>query len=146
MASLKEFLKEKNYKVFDLQQIHTNHFKIKMKLNGVVGDFIVDTGASNTCIGFEGIEKFFLKTEVSDVKAAGAGATEMETHKAAAVPIKIGWWKTKIDVVILDLSHVNIALKNHLAEEIDGILGADLLQKGDAVIDYAKSRLYLKKL
>jgi hypothetical protein len=146
MASLKEFLKEKNYKVFDLQQIHTNHYKIKMKLNGVVGDFIVDTGASNTCIGLEGIQKFLLKSEVSNVKAAGAGATEMETYKATDVPVKIGWWKTTMDIVIIDLSHVNIALKNHLAEEIDGILGADLMQKGDAVIDYAKSRLYLKKL
>jgi len=146
MASLKEFLKEKKYKVFDLEQIHTNHFKIKMKLNGVDGDFIVDTGASNTCIGLEGIQKFELETEVSDVKAAGAGATEMETHKAAEVPIKIGRWKTKVDLVILDLSHVNIALKNHLSEEIDGIIGADILQKGEAIIDYAKNRLYLKKL
>ncbi|MDP2089750.1 MAG: retropepsin-like aspartic protease [Flavobacteriaceae bacterium] len=146
MASLKQFLKEKDYKVFDLQQLHSNHFKIKMKLNGIFGDFIVDTGASNTCIGLEGIVKFLLKTEVSDIKATGAGATDMETLKATAVPVRIGWWKTNIDVVIIDLSHVNQALKIHLDESVDGILGADLLAKGEAIIDYAKSRLYLKKL
>ncbi len=146
MASLKQFLKENNYKVFDLEQIHTNHFKIKLKLNGIEGDFIVDTGASNTCVGLEGIEKFSLQSEVSETKAAGAGAIEMETHKATDVPVKIGQWKTKIDLVIIDLSHVNTALTNHKADEVDGILGADLLDMGKAVIDYAKNRLYLKKL
>lgn len=146
MASLKEFLKEKGYKVFDLRKIHTNHFKIKMKLNGVIGEFIVDTGASNTCIGLEGVQKFLLTKEDSTIKAAGAGATEMETYQAKKVPIKIGWWKTKMDVVVIDLSHVNLALMNHKAEEVDGILGADILTKGNAVIDYEKNRLYLKKL
>lgn len=146
MASLKQFLKEKDYKVFDLIKIQSNHFKIKMKLNGVFGDFIVDTGASNTCIGLDGIDKFLLKTEISDIKATGAGAMDMETLKAVDVPVKIGWWKTHIDVVIIDLSHVNKALKIHLDEKVDGILGADLLAKGAAIIDYAKSRLYLKKL
>lgn len=146
MASLKQFLKEKDYKAFDLQQLHSNHFKIKMKMNGVNGDFIVDTGASNTCIGFDSIDKFLLKTEVSDIKASGAGAVNMETLKAVNIPIKIGWWKTHIDVVIIDLSHVNQALKIHLDESVDGILGADLLDKGDAIIDYSKSRLYLKNL
>lgn len=146
MASLKEFLKENDYKVFNLQLIHTNHFKIKMKLNGIEGDFIVDTGASNTCVGLEGIQKFELKSEVSEIKASGAGAIDMETYKAANIAVKMGWWKTKIDLVILDLSHVNTALKNHLSEEIDGIIGADLLKKGSAVIDYSKNRLFLKKL
>lgn len=146
MTSLKQFLKEKKYKGFDLKQIHTKHLKIKMKLNGVEGDFIVDTGASNTCIGIEGIEKFLLLAEVSDVKAAGAGATEMETQRASDADIKIGSWKTKTDVVIIDMSHVNTALLNHKSEAVDGIIGADLLVKGDAVIDYAKKRLYLKKL
>lgn len=144
MASLKQFLKEKDYKVFDLQQLQSNHYKISMKLNGVSGDFIVDTGASNTCIGLDGVDKFLLKTEDSDIKASGAGALHMETLKAVNIAVKIGWWKTTVDVVIIDLSHVNQALKIHLDESVDGILGADILEKGSAIIDYAKNRLYLK--
>ena len=146
MTSLKQFLKEKKYKAFDLQQIHTNHFKIKLKLNGVEGDFIVDTGASNTCIGLEGLQKFLVDAEISEVKASGAGATEMETLKADNVLINLGNWKQKAPIVIIDLSHVNTALTNHNTTQIDGILGADLLKKGKAIIDYPKKRLYLKKL
>lgn len=146
MVSLKQFLKEKKYKAFDLQQIHTNHFKIKLKLNGVEGDFIVDTGASNTCIGLEGVQKFLVDAEISEVKAAGAGATEMETLKADNVMISVGRWKLKTPIVIIDLHHVNTALTNHNSTEIDGILGADVLKKGKAIIDYPRKRLFLKKL
>jgi predicted aspartyl protease len=103
MASLKQILKEKKYKAFDLQQIHTNHFKIKLKINGIEGDFIVDTGASNTCIGIEGIDKFLVEAEISDVKAAGAGNAEMETQKVTDVTLKIGNWKIKINIIIIIL-------------------------------------------
>ena len=146
MTSLKQFLKEKKYKAFDLQQIHTNHFKIKLKINGVEGDFILDTGASNTCIGIEGIQKFLVDAEISEVKAAGAGATEMETLKAENVLLSIGSLKLKTPIVIIDLSHVNTALTNHNTTQIDGILGADLLKNGKAIIDYHQKRLFLKKL
>jgi hypothetical protein len=35
-------------------------------------------------------------------------------------------------------------LKEHGAKKIKGILGADILIKAEAVIDYSKKRLYLK--
>jgi hypothetical protein len=41
---------------------------------------------------------------------------------------------------------VNTALENHNTVSVDGIIGADLLSKGKAIIDYQKKRLYLKKL
>ena len=47
---------------------------------------------------------------------------------------------------LFNLSHVNTALTQHNAEEVHGIIGADILQKGKAVIDYNKNVLYLKKI
>ncbi|NNL61846.1 MAG: acid protease, partial [Flavobacteriaceae bacterium] len=38
----------------------------------------------------------------------------------------------------------NTALVNHESEPVDGIIGADILKKGRAVIDYGKNYLYLK--
>ena len=38
----------------------------------------------------------------------------------------------------------SILLINHNAEPVDGIIGADILKKGKAVIDYEKKYLYLK--
>ncbi len=72
---LKKFLLQKDYTKIKLTLTPTNHFEIKAKINNVAGKFILDTGASNTCIGIDKIENFKLTSEDSEIKAAGAGAT-----------------------------------------------------------------------
>jgi hypothetical protein len=47
--------------------------------------------------------------------------------------------------VFFNLSHVNTALVNHNSKPVDGIIGADILKKVKAIIDYEKKYLYLKK-
>ncbi|GAB4508082.1 MAG: hypothetical protein Tsb004_05220 [Allomuricauda sp.] len=146
MASLKKFLKSKDYLKIPLVLTETNHFELVPSINGVKGRFILDTGASNTCVGMDKIEFFEMLSEATDIKAAGAGATEMETLISNKNKIQIGDWKKKKQkVVLFDLTHVNQALVNHNALPVDGIIGADLLNKGKAVIDYHKKCLYLKK-
>ena len=87
-----------------------------------------------------------MASEATDIKAAGAGASEMETLISIKNKIQIGDWKKKKQkVVLFDLTHVNQALVSHNALPVDGIIGADLLKKGKAVIDYNKKCLYLKK-
>lgn len=106
----------------------------------------MDTGASNSCVGLNAISNFKLIAEESETKAAGAGAIDMETQMSENNSLKIGSWKTnQLHLVLFDLSHVNTALKQHNADEVDGIIGADILQKGKAFIDYNKNVLYLKK-
>ena len=48
-------------------------------------------------------------------------------------------------MVLFNLMHVNSALTQHDAEEVHGIIGADILEQGKAIIDYNKKVLYLKK-
>ena len=70
----------------------------------------------------------------------------METQKSENNTLEIGKWKTKKShLVLFDLTHVNTALKQHDAEEVHGIIGADILEKGKALIDYNKKVLFLKK-
>ncbi|MEM8998873.1 MAG: retropepsin-like aspartic protease [Bacteroidota bacterium] len=145
MIPLKKILKSKKYHCVPLVLTDTNHFEISAKINGVMGRFILDTGASNTCIGTDKIEFFHLISEASQIKAAGAGATEMETLVSAKNNIKIGDWKKKNQkIVLFDLVHVNQALAAHNALPVDGIIGGDILKKGKAIIDYDKKLLYLK--
>ncbi len=146
MTSLKKFLKKKNYIKIPLVLTGTNHFEIMAKINGVKGRFILDTGASNTCVGFDKIELFNLTSKESKIKAAGAGATNMETLVSTKNSIEIGdWKKKKLKIVLFDLVHVNEALTIHKAMPVDGIIGADVLKKTRAIIDYDKSCVYLKK-
>ena len=146
MTSLKKFLRSKDYIKIPLTFTQTNHFELTASINGVTGKFILDTGASNTCVGMDKIEFFEMISEATDIKAAGAGATEMETLISSSNKIQIGeWTKKKQKAVVFDLSHVNHALLAHNALPVDGIIGADILKKGKAIIDYNKKCLYLKK-
>lgn len=143
--TLGDFLSHQGYKKIKLHTTVTNHFEINATINGVKGKFIVDTGASNSCVGFESAETFKLLPEDSEILAAGAGATDMKTKIASKNHLQIGSWKhDKLVLVLFNLSHVNIALTNHNANPVDGIIGADILKKGKAVIDYGKKYLYLK--
>ncbi|MBJ7882767.1 retropepsin-like aspartic protease [Gelidibacter salicanalis] len=143
--SLKDLLLEKGYIKVKLKLTKTNHFEIKATINGVKGLFILDTGASNSCVGFEGIETFKLNAKDSDVKAAGAGATDMLTQVSKKNKLKIGKWKKdKVALVLFNLTHVNTALLHHNSKPVDGIIGADILKKAKAVIDYDKNDVYLK--
>ncbi|WP_438426527.1 retropepsin-like aspartic protease [Aquimarina macrocephali] len=145
MSTLRKFLNQKEYHRIKLVFTKTNHFEVKAVLNGIEGNFIVDTGASNSCVGFEAVDKFSLFAQDSDVKAAGAGATDMLTQLSQKNAIQIGSWSRKrISLVLFDLNHVNAALIAHHAEPVDGIIGADILKRGKAIIDYEKKCLYLK--
>ena len=143
--SLQQFLLKKGYTKIKLHLTKTNHFELKATINGKKGQFILDTGASNSCIGFNVADVFNLSAEDSDVKAAGAGAIDMLTQVSKKNLVKIGKWKSKkISLILFDLTHVNTALTNHNANPVDGIIGADILKKTSAIIDYNKKYLYLK--
>lgn len=145
MSTLRKLLIQKEYQRIKLVFTKTNHFEVKAILNRIEGNFILDTGASNSCVGFEAVEKFGLFAQDSDVKAAGAGAIDMVTQVSQKNSIQIGKWsKNRISLVLFDLTHVNTALITHQAEPVDGIIGADILKRGKAIIDYERKCLYLK--
>ncbi len=145
MSSIHKFLKKGSYHVIPLFLTATNHLEVAAEINGVPGRFILDTGASDTCVGIDKVEFFKLESEDSDIKAAGAGATDMVTLVSKKNTLKIGSWKKKRKkIVLFDLVHVNEALKMYDTMPVDGIIGGDVLNKAKAVIDYKKLRLYLK--
>ncbi|SDG62098.1 retropepsin-like aspartic protease [Winogradskyella thalassocola] len=145
METLKDFLLNKGYSKVKLKLTKTNHFEIKASINGVKGRFILDTGASSSCVGFEAIERFNLKVKDSEIKAVGAGASDMLTQISTSNAVKLGKWKkNRVALILFNLSHVNNGLINHNADPVDGIIGADILKKGKGIIDYNKKYLYLK--
>lgn len=145
MNTLKDYLIGKGYTKVKLKLTRTNHFEIKAVINDVKGHFILDTGASTSCVGFEAIDQFKLKVVDSEIKAVGAGASNMQTKLSKSNSIKIGSWKKqRMALILFNLSHVNQGLISHNANPVDGIIGADVLKKGKAIIDYEKKYLYLK--
>ncbi|MFE3847131.1 retropepsin-like aspartic protease [Flavobacterium sp. LB3P45] len=146
MKNLHDILKKENYKKVKFKITKTQHLLIKAKINGVLGNFILDTGASNSCVGFESIDLFLLEAKKSKTKASGAGANGMFTQLASKNQLQLGSWKNlDFNVVIFDLSHVNEALMQHKSKPVHGIIGADVLMKGRAIVDYYNHYLYLMK-
>jgi predicted aspartyl protease len=144
MEDLQDFLKGKKYKKIPFKVLKTQHLLIKGTINGVKGNFILDTGASNSCMGFESVDRFLLNAQFSETKASGAGAVGMETQLAKNNEIQLGRWKKKFHLIVFDMRHVNEALIQYKTKPVDGIIGADVLLKGKAIIDYSNHYLYLK--
>ena len=145
MEAIQHLLKKNHYKKINFKVSKTQHLVVKARINGVKANFILDTGDSNCCVGFESIELFQLKASKSKTKAAGAGASGMFTQLAKDNTLQLGRWKsTTFHLVIFDLSHVNTALTQHKAKPVQGIIGADVLLEGKAIIDYYNYCLYLK--
>ena len=145
MEELQDFLKGKKYNKIKITVLKTQHLLIKGKVNGVRGNFILDPGASHSCVGFERIEHFNLDAQFSETKAAGAGANGIETQLAKNNELQLGRWKNnKFHLIVFDMNHVNEALIHYKTKPVDGIIGADILLKGKAIIDYNNHFLYLK--
>ena len=101
MENLYNTLKEKGYKRIKFKISKTQHLLIKAKINDIEGNFILDTGASNSCVGFESIDYFELLASDSDTKAAGAGGIGMDTQTSRKNILKLGRWINKDYLICL---------------------------------------------
>lgn len=138
-------MSQKGFHRIKLKPTKTNHLELKASINEAEGTFLLDTGASSSCVGFDTAEYFKLFAEESDIRAAGAGSTNMLTKISTKNLLRIDSWEKKnLELVLFDLKHVNEALTKHHAAPVHGIIGADVLKKGKAVIDYKNNCLYLK--
>ena len=145
VSALYQLLRSKGYTRVRLQSLSTNHYVLVATLNGVKGRFILDTGASNTCVSTELTAHFHLYAKPSEEKASSASANELDTEVAHHNTLKIGSWSSqRRSVVLFDLQAVNHSLQKLDIEKVDGIIGADILQSSKGVIDYLNDWLYLK--
>jgi len=111
----------------------------------VTGLFILDTGASTSCMDLASAHAFNLISEETEIKAASAGAINMETLVAKGNNILLSNILVKnVDFVLFDMVHVIDALVQSEEEAVDGILGADILKRLKAVIDYGRNCFYIK--
>ena len=142
--TLNKFLKTKGYSSEKLIFLETKHYLIEAKVNGVSGRFILDTGASNSCICTSLENKF--KTISMENKEKASSATSQMTHTkiSKSNTIQIGKWEDKINLITFDMSHINHALNEKKINSVSGIIGADVLKKSKAILDYKSNKLYLK--
>ena len=142
--TLNKFLKNEGYSSLKLIFLETKHYLIKAKLNDIEGRFILDTGASNSCICISLENKFKVVSKDSKEKASSATSQMTHTKISKSNIIQIGKWEDKINLITFDMNHINTALSEKKINPIDGIIGADVLKKARAILDYKSNKLYLK--
>ncbi len=116
-----------------------NHKKVRM---------LLDTGASKTVLDKEFVESKLKtsKLESSNNPTSSLHATVQSSNIMTAKSIAIGSSKLKdYMITVLDLAHVNKTYKMVKCKPIQGILGSDILVEKQAIIDYGKKQLKLKK-
>ena len=138
------FLKSIGYISVKLKLLKTNHYLLKACINGVEGKFILDSGASSSCICLSLENKFKIDSKENKIKASSATSNMKDTRLSKNNAIKIGKSRGKINLVSIDMTHINRVLNEKVTESVDGIIGADVLKKSKAVIDYESNKLYLK--
>ena len=125
--------------------ISSQHIAINAKVNNQKGLFILDTGASNTCVGLHVLDYFNMQVSDEINKAAGAGNSNMRAQISENNVLQIGKYKLKTALMVLDLQHVNDALAQCYAKPIHGIIGTDVFLKTKAIINYKNNTLFLEK-
>lgn len=145
MTNITLLLEQEGYYKVSFKIRKSNHLFVNAKINGVKGLFLIDTGASNTCIDLEMQNHFKMQTVAHHAKASGAGANGLYTEISKNNTLQFNTWKTKSNaIILLDLSHVNTALTEYKLPKVQGIIGSDLLKKHEAIINYSLCTLFIR--
>jgi hypothetical protein len=142
--TLNKFLKTSGYINTKLHFLKTKHYSFEAKINGINGKFILDTGASNSCICTSLEKKFNIISKEASDKASSATSEISDTKISKNNTIQIGKWENKINLITFDMSYINHALNEKKIDSVSGIIGADVLKKSKAILDYNLNNLYLK--
>jgi len=133
--------------VFPIEQ-DGYHIKLKVWINDQPAVFILDTGASKTVMDKNIVDNFMENPEMTLLEqlTSGIGTNTMESHMVMIKKIKIGRIMIEdFPCAVLDLHHVNTAYDHLQLEKIMGVLGGDILNKYNAVINYEKKFLTLSE-
>jgi hypothetical protein len=133
------------YSSIALTRMKTGHLTVQAHINGVPGRFVLDTGAGRSVIETARHAKFKLaRIDAASGVAIGAGGN-VPLRMSHGNRLQIGRYVDfGFTAYLMPLQQVNLAFLRRGQERIDGVIGADVLRSGAAVIDYAGNKLYLK--
>ena len=124
---------------------NSNHIIIECEINYISGIFIIDTGASNSCINYLSASKFNVKFKKSNETASSATNEINETYYSKNNKLKIGdFQKNDFDLVLFDMTFINNSLKEKGVLDVDGIIGGDILNELNVCINYKKKEISLE--
>ncbi len=147
VMQLADFLAPFDYAPIELVRAGTGHLRLaSSSVNGRPIMLYLDTGAGRTVLDLACARRLGLTLHES-AQGGGLGAAEVRAYRGTVDRLALGPIEEKnITVHALDLTHMNQALAARGEAPMDGVVGADLLDAREAVIDYRQLRLFLKRI
>ena len=128
-AELVQLLASKGFSHISFSQMPmVGLISLKISINGVMGDFSISNETENTTINTKSLEKFEL--------------TEKSTH--VSFNFTDTFLISDADITISDIPS-NTTLAAIGMPGFDGVIGSDILSKGEAIIDFGNTNLYLNE-
>ncbi|MDL2251769.1 retroviral-like aspartic protease family protein [Odoribacter sp. OttesenSCG-928-J03] len=121
------------------------HILVHAEVDGICGDFIIDTGASMSVMDKT---LFCENDEILDplnMKSGGISGDIDEVKIVRISEFKIGGQITdNTQIALIDMEYINELYMQSQSRKIIGLLGSDFCVKHRAIIDYGKKRLTFK--
>jgi predicted aspartyl protease len=120
------------------------HIFIEAMINGETARLLIDTGASRTVFDEERIKAFLTKKNHRFKRfsklSTGLGTNTMKSHSIILEEFRLGETVfNDYQAVVLNMEHVNQSYQMLGQQQIDGVLGGDLLEHLKVKIDYHKN-------
>lgn len=105
--------------------------------------FVLDTGASHSVLDIQWARKNLDEDEINLVSDPAHGiGNPVEVHKAIVSSFELGQLKINDhSIPLIDFNSINAVYANEGIDEVQGIVGGDILMENKAVIDYEKMEL-----
>lgn len=132
-----------------VRNVSPGHQLVEATINGVTGDFVLDTGANLTVVSTAQAAMFHLSADTANLLGSGparfAGSTgtarQVRVDSFALGPIAIRQQR----VLIADIGPLLSSLAQGSGRVVSGVIGQDVLEEHRAIIDVQRPMLYLIK-
>jgi len=140
--TLHEFLESRGFARLELSRNRVGQFELPATIDGRAARLILDTGASGTVMDAASAKSRGLPQDTQSVSTGGAAhaAPTCRLELLEIGPLHF----VGVEALVADLGQLNEVLRERGHEPVDGVMGADLLQGREALMDFAGSSLYLK--
>ncbi len=137
------FLELQGYEAVRLRVEPGGHAMIPLRANRKVMRFLLDTGVARTALDIEAAR--FLGVEVREGNGdVSALADNVKARKATVGDIELGRHGARnVPVIVFDLNRGRVRAGPR-RKPVDGLLGADLLKRFGAVVDYRNQVLFVR--
>ena len=143
--TLAEFLLQNGYQQIPLVRSGVGHLHAAGTLNGRPVSVLMDTGGASTVVNLALAQELGLALTKMPFQGGGAGAARLDVYHAPDAALRLGDLVPRARALMaMDLTHVNQALALKGQAPVDVIIGADVFENQEAVIDYRTSSLFLK--